>query len=391
MDDKQHMASNQNSLLTRFFALYTVRSKVRATTPPDDPHPTEDANTHTRIPRARPLAQAATHYFVVMENLFPCDLPVHEAYDLKGSMAGRFASEQEVRATIVHQFIHLCWPLTRRCRDAQLMNKEIAVLKDINFQKNRKLVIGREKRQLFFRQLELDCQWLEEHGVMDYSLLLLIHKHAPASATASLPPSPSCPAPATAPPSPSAFSALSALCSPVPPSSTLAPAAASSAAKETGGGKPLYPSLSGGSSPPARDATGGSTTNGGGLRATTTESVFRLNRGGLASMDDFDEEQGEIYFMAIIDMLQPYNWCVPSVDSDTVCPFVVRVCVCVCVQLTHDASFVYVRRRKRLENTYKKLFENEEAISCVDPTKYRYAATQQPATSTIISCGQWCV
>jgi hypothetical protein len=28
-------------------------------------------------------------------------------------------------------------------------------------------------------------------------------------------------------------------------------------------------------------------------------------------------------------------------------------------------------RRKRLENTYKKLFEHEDAISCVDPIKYR--------------------
>jgi hypothetical protein len=40
-----------------------------------------------------------------------------------------------------------------------------------------------------------------------------------------------------------------------------------------------------------------------------------------------------------------------------------------------------------LENTYKKLFENEEAISCVDPTKYRYAATQQPATSSRAASG----
>ena len=31
------------------------------------------------------------------------------------------------------------------------MNKEIAVLKDINFQKNRKLVLGRDKRLTFFR------------------------------------------------------------------------------------------------------------------------------------------------------------------------------------------------------------------------------------------------
>lgn len=262
----EHMASNQNSLLTRFFALYTVRAK------------------------------ASTHHFVVMENLFPCDLPVHEAYDLKGSMAGRFASEQE------------------------LMNKEIAVLKDINFQKNRKLVIGREKRQLFFRQLEMDCQWLESHGVMDYSLLLLIHKNSssspPSSSSSSLSSSLSSSSSLSpaASASSSAFSALSTLC---------APTSATAAAPAK---KPLYPSLFGG---------GGG--GGQGLsprESAKAESVFRVDRGGLASTDDFDEDQGEIYFMAIIDILQPYNW------------------------------------RKRLENTYKKLFEHEDAISCVDPIKY---------------------
>ena len=41
--------------------------------------------------------------------------------------------------------------------------------------------------------------------------------------------------------------------------------------------------------------------------------------------------------MAIIDILQPYNW------------------------------------RKMLENKYKKLFENEDALSCVEPHKYGYS------------------
>jgi len=100
--------------------------------------------------------QIATYHFVVMENLFPHNLPVHEAYDLKGSVAGRYASKQEAT-----------------------LNKEIAVLKDINFQQKRKLVLGQDRRSALFRQLDLDCMWLESHGIMDYSLFLLIHKCHP--------------------------------------------------------------------------------------------------------------------------------------------------------------------------------------------------------------------
>jgi len=183
------------------------------------------------------------------------------------------------------------------------MNKEIAVLKDINFQKNRKLVIGREKRQLFFRQLEMDCQWLESHGVMDYSLLLLIHKNSSSSPPSSSSSSSSSSlssslssssslSPAASASSSSAFSALSTLCAPTSPSVSTARAK-----------KPLYPSLFGGG--------GGGGSGGQGMsprESARAESVFRVDRGGLASTDDFDEEQGEIYFMAIIDILQPYNW-----------------------------------------------------------------------------------
>ncbi len=64
-------------------------------------------------------------------------------------------------------------------------------------------------------------------------------------------------------------------------------------------------------------------------------SIFRANDGGFVSTDEFGEERDEIYYLGIIDILQPYNW------------------------------------RKKLENTYKRLFENEDAISCIDPQKYR--------------------
>lgn len=65
-------------------------------------------------------------------------------------------------------------------------------------------------------------------------------------------------------------------------------------------------------------------------------SVFRRDSGGYLSSDAADKEGDELYHMAIIDTLQPYNW------------------------------------RKLLETRYKGIFENEDALSCVDPKKYRY-------------------
>ncbi len=60
------MMNSPNSLLIHFFALYTVRVKV------------------------------ANYHFVVMENLFPRNVPINEIYDLKGSMAGRYVPNEEV-------------------------------------------------------------------------------------------------------------------------------------------------------------------------------------------------------------------------------------------------------------------------------------------------------
>ncbi|KAL7259068.1 hypothetical protein ACSBR1_005050 [Camellia fascicularis] len=86
-------------------------------------------------------------YFVVMENVLQSDLYIHRCYDLKGSSQGRTISKAEVheRATFKDldlDFLFYLEPLTRHKLLAQIKN---------------------------------DCKFLEDQGIMDYSLLLGMH------------------------------------------------------------------------------------------------------------------------------------------------------------------------------------------------------------------------
>lgn len=49
-------------------------------------------------------------------------------------------------------------------------------MKDLNYlERERKIRLGPEKRKLFVEQIEKDAQFLADHNIMDYSLLLGIH------------------------------------------------------------------------------------------------------------------------------------------------------------------------------------------------------------------------
>ncbi|ORX54791.1 SAICAR synthase-like protein [Piromyces finnis] len=91
-------------------------------------------------------------HFIIMENIFPPDKDIHEKYDLKGSLVGRYTSEK-----------------------MQNINKLI-ILKDLNWvKKERKIYLGKEKSDILIRQLEKDVKFLAENNVMDYSLLVGCH------------------------------------------------------------------------------------------------------------------------------------------------------------------------------------------------------------------------
>ncbi|KAH7345374.1 SAICAR synthase-like protein [Rhizoctonia solani] len=118
-----HVANNPHTLLSRFYGLHRVK-----------------------LPHGRKI------HFVVMNNLFPAHLDIHETYDLKGSTVGREYDEAKAR------------------------ENPRAVLKDVNWiHRHKQLEFGPEKRAFLQAQLDRDKQFLQTVGVMDYSLLVGIH------------------------------------------------------------------------------------------------------------------------------------------------------------------------------------------------------------------------
>ena len=120
-----HLMAHRYTLLCRFFGLHRVHL---------------------------PSALGKKVYFVVMGNVFPIDKPVHERYDLKGSTRGRITSEAEREDPHV-------------------------VLKDLDWIRvGRKLHLGADKKRRLLVQIKKDCALLERLEVIDYSLLVGIHR-----------------------------------------------------------------------------------------------------------------------------------------------------------------------------------------------------------------------
>ncbi|KAJ7220006.1 1-phosphatidylinositol-4-phosphate 5-kinase [Mycena pura] len=119
-----HVKNNPHTLLSRFYGLHRVK-----------------------LPRGRKI------HFVIMNNLFPPHRDIHETFDLKGSTVGRQYPEDKAAAN------------------------PRAVLKDLNWiNRNKMLELGPEKRALLTEQLRRDAELLRKVRVMDYSLLIGIHK-----------------------------------------------------------------------------------------------------------------------------------------------------------------------------------------------------------------------
>jgi Phosphatidylinositol-4-phosphate 5-Kinase/MIT (microtubule interacting and transport) domain len=130
LDYYNYVRANPNTLLIRFFGLYTLRQRER------DMH------------------------FVVMENLCPPETHVVARYDLKGSTVGRRASASERR-------------------------KKTPVLKDLDFA--RRIEFGPARRHMFMHQLTADARFLANLNIMDYSVLLCVSQQPMSSSAAALP------------------------------------------------------------------------------------------------------------------------------------------------------------------------------------------------------------
>jgi 1-phosphatidylinositol-4-phosphate 5-kinase len=89
---------------------------------------------------------------VIMNNILPSDIPIHQKYDLKGSTYKRKASKTELA-------------------------KKSPTFKDIDFLEQHKdgLILDEKHYENIISSLKRDCLILQSFGIMDYSMLLGIH------------------------------------------------------------------------------------------------------------------------------------------------------------------------------------------------------------------------
>ncbi|XP_076947467.1 phosphatidylinositol 4-phosphate 5-kinase 7-like [Bidens hawaiensis] len=89
--------------------------------------------------------------FVVMGNMFYTELRIHRRYDLKGSHQGRSTNKDHI--------------------------KESTTLKDLDLAYD--FHMDKSLHDALFKQIYLDCKFLESQHIIDYSLLLGLHFRAP--------------------------------------------------------------------------------------------------------------------------------------------------------------------------------------------------------------------
>ncbi|KAI4388060.1 hypothetical protein MLD38_000430 [Melastoma candidum] len=116
----QHVRQHENSLVTKFFGVHCVK-------------PTGGQKTR----------------FIVMANLFCSEYRIHRRFDLKGSSHGRTTDKPEEEID------------------------ETTTLKDLDLDFFFRL--QKSWFQDLITQIELDCEFLEAEGIMDYSLLVGLH------------------------------------------------------------------------------------------------------------------------------------------------------------------------------------------------------------------------
>jgi 1-phosphatidylinositol-4-phosphate 5-kinase len=95
--------------------------------------------------------------FITMENVFKTTKDIQIKFDLKGSMMGR-----EV--------------LNKLTDEERKQNRFDFALKDLDLIKLKQNILVGDKRESLMHQIYLDSEFLRENGVIDYSLLVGIHR-----------------------------------------------------------------------------------------------------------------------------------------------------------------------------------------------------------------------
>ncbi|KAI9140253.1 hypothetical protein BKA69DRAFT_530612 [Paraphysoderma sedebokerense] len=119
----EHVTTNPNTLIARVFGLFKVKLPGDKVVP-----------------------------FVVMSNIFSPNVNVHEIFDLKGSTVKRYVPPEKAAKS------------------------KVPVLQDLNFlERNKKLLLGPEKRGELLKQLKIDIDFLTSVSIMDYSFVVGMH------------------------------------------------------------------------------------------------------------------------------------------------------------------------------------------------------------------------
>ncbi|CAH1445187.1 unnamed protein product [Lactuca virosa] len=118
----KHVHAHDNTLITKFYGLHQITLRV-----------------------------GKKVQFVVMGNMFYTELQIHQRCDLKGSYHGRNTNKDDIEVGTTFKDLDLAYDFH--------MDKSL--------------------RDALFKQIKLDCIFLESQRIIDYSLLLGLHFRAP--------------------------------------------------------------------------------------------------------------------------------------------------------------------------------------------------------------------
>lgn len=130
----RHLLANPSSLLVRIYAMFTITA--------GKPDSTAESYKTSKNDK----------HFIIIPNLFSTPRKIVERYDLKGSWVGRY--------TKIH--------------DSDRTEK---TLKDTNLENY--IYLTTLRRRLLIHQLKADSDWLKQHNLIDYSLLLGLTEDIP--------------------------------------------------------------------------------------------------------------------------------------------------------------------------------------------------------------------
>jgi len=119
-----HIMNNPNTLIIKFYGLHKVRFMKSS-------------------------RQKKKLYFVIMANVFHTNKEIHVRYDLKGSTQGRITKDD----------------------DPSIAKKDLNIL-----QEKEKIVLSSDVAEVFTQIVEKDSKFFAENHIIDYSLLLGIHR-----------------------------------------------------------------------------------------------------------------------------------------------------------------------------------------------------------------------